>query len=479
MEENKLEKKEKSFASINLKSFLSVVIILVVMLGICGILSLIIPQGAFARNDSGEIIAGTFVQGDIKGIEFWRIITAPFRVFFADSSLTIIMICLFLLVMSGVFNLLDKTNGLKIIMNKLVAKFNNKKILVICITVLFFMLFGSLFGLFEELVALLPFVIIFMLSMGFDTMMGLGVCMLAACFGFSAAITNPFSVGIASNFAVVSTTDGIWLRIIFFIIIYAVVCLFLCLYAKKISKNPQKSLTYQNDILEKQKIQTSNQNDSNNIKTFKVFTIFFVIQIIVLLLVASIRPISDFAIPILSLTFLFGGIICGLIVVDKKSKVFVYIGKGALAMLPAVLLIALASSINLVMTESGILDTIMNTVISFLQGKDTFVCVIFIYLLILLLQIFIGSASAKIFLIMPILLPICNVIGISPNLLILIYCMADGFTDVIIPTNPVLLIGLSISNVSYGKWVKWTWKIQLIIFAITLLILFFAVQIGF
>jgi uncharacterized ion transporter superfamily protein YfcC len=131
------------------------------------------------------------------------------------------------------------------------------------------------------------------------------------------------------------------------------------------------------------------------------------------------------------------------------------------------------------MQESGILDTIMYGIISFLQGKNKFITILFVYALILILQIFIGSASAKIFLVMPILLPICSVVGISPSLLILAYCMADGFSDIFIPTNPVLLISLSMSNISYGKWVKWTWKIQLIVLIVSLLVLFLGVQIGF
>ena len=181
----------------------------------------------------------------------------------------------------------------------------------------------------------------------------------------------------------------------------------------------------------------------------------------------------------MSVTFLIGGIISGLLVCEDKKSVFVWLGKGAASMLPAVVLIALASSVNLVMTESGIIDTLMNTVINFLDGKNVFVAVLFIYLFILILQVFIGSASAKIFLIMPILLPICQVIGLSPNLLILVYCMADGFSDMILPTNPVLLIGLSMSNISYGKWVKWTWKIQVAMLVASLAVLFFGVQIGF
>ena len=80
---------------------------------------------------------------------------------------------------------------------------------------------------------------------------------------------------------------------------------------------------------------------------------------------------------------------------------------------------------------------------------------------------------------MPIILPSCTTLGLSSTVVIFTYCIADGFTDMILPTNPVLLIGLSMANVSYGKWVKWTWKLQVIVFAVTVLILLLAVQIGY
>ena len=148
-------------------------------------------------------------------------------------------------------------------------------------------------------------------------------------------------------------------------------------------------------------------------------------------------------------------------------------------MLPAVLMIALASSVKLVMTESGILDTVMHYVIDFLDGKNKFLAIFLIYVLILFLQLFIGSASAKIILVMPIVLPVASALGLSPTLVILAYCMADGFTDVILPTNPVLLVGLSMANISYGKWVKWTWKLQTLLFIVSILVLFFGVCIGY
>lgn len=477
---NKQNNEAKS-SNIEFRSFITVVILLSALLFFAGTLSYFIPQGKLSLDENGVIITESYVQGEVKGVAIWRVITAPVRVFASSDALTIIMISVFLLIVSGVFNLLEKTEGTKIVIGRLMNKLANNGAPVVCVSVLIFMLFGSFFGMFEELVTLLPLVILFMLSLGMDTMTGLGACLLAACFGFSAAITNPFSVGLIAQVAGVGIQSGMWLRIVFFVIVYAILSAFLMLHLKKIEKDPTKSLSYAIDVEKKKRMDVFNvvEKTQKNDKIFKVFTVFFAFQGILLVLIASIRAISDLAIPILAASFLIGGIIAGLVICDKKRDSFIFLGKGALSMLPAVFLIAIASSIKLVMEESGIIDTIMHYIISLLDGKSKFVTIVLIYLLILVLQVFIGSSSAKIMLVMPIIVPICASIGISPSIVILAYCMADGFTDVILPTNPVLLVGLSMANVSYGKWFKWTWKLQLFVLTVTLLILLFATGIGY
>lgn len=432
------------------------------------------------RDDMGNIIPDTFQYGKVQGIAIWRVLTAPFRVYASEDAVSIIMISVFLLIMNGIFNVLEETGGIKTFVVSIMTHFKNRGGPVVCITILIFMLFGSLFGLFEELVTLLPLICIFMLSMNMDTMVGLGACLLAACFGFSSAITNPFSVGTAVQFAQIPVSSGAWLRIVFFAIVYCVLCAFLLSYINKIKKNPELSLTYAEDSLRKQQLSEEiNQSDENQKRTFKVYSVFFAIQGVLLVSVACIREISGFAIPILAASFLVSGIISGVIVCKSFKRVMAGFLKGAASMLPAVLMIALASSVKLVMVESNIIDTVMNFVLNLLVGKNKFVTILLIYCLILFLQLFIGSASAKIFLVMPIVLPITNALGISPQLVILTYCMADGFTDVILPTNPVLLIGLSMAKVSYLKWLKWTWKLQLLLFVISVLVLFFGCVIGY
>lgn len=449
---------------------------------VSGMLSYVIPRGSFQLDDNGAIIPDTFVKGEVKGIELWRVITAPVRVFASDDALTVIMISAFLLIMSGVFNLLEKTGGTKVVISRLMTRLKDKGSPVVCLCTLIFMLFGSFFGMFEELVTLVPIIVMFMLSMGMDTMTGLGACMLAACFGFSAAITNPFSVGLAASIAGTAVSDGVWLRIIFFGLIYLALCIFLMMHLKRIERDPKLSISYDVDLeksMEAEGAIKSNLDAAAEHRLYKVWGIFFLAQLAVLLLIATVRAISDFAIPILAVSFLAGGIVAGILTEEKKSDTFRHLYRGALAMLPAVFLIALASSVKLVMTESGIIDTIMNAVIEMLEGKGPFVSILLIFILILVLQIFIGSSSAKIMLVMPIVMPIAGSLGISPATIILAYCMADGFTDVILPTNPVLLVGLSMANISYGKWVKWTWKLQACVMALSIGILFLATRIGY
>ena len=481
MTENKKQSapQSKAFSNIELRSFLVVVAILCAVLAVCGGLSYLVPQGSFARTEDGAILYDSYQKGQVEGIAPWRVLTAPVRVFASEDALTVIMISVFLLIMSGIFNLLEKTGGIKIFIARIMHRLRDKGGPVVCITVLIFMLFGSFFGMFEELVTLLPIIIVFLLSMNMDTMTGLGACLLAACFGFSAAITNPFSVGLAAQVADVSPSHGVWLRIVFFGIVYASLCIFLMLHLRKIERDPKASPTYEIDMVKKEALQEQAEEPENSNRVFRVYAAFFAVQAVILILIASVRAIADYAIVILAASFLLFGTVAGLLVSERRRDVFRYILQGAVSMLPAVVMIALASSAKLVMTESGIMDTIMHSVIELLDGKGKFLAILLIYFLILFLQFFIGSASAKIILVMPIVMPISMALGISPALVILAYCMADGFTDVILPTNPILLVGLSMANVSYGKWVKWTWKLQLLVFALSVLLLLFGVAIGY
>jgi uncharacterized ion transporter superfamily protein YfcC len=97
--------------------------------------------------------------------------------------------------------------------------------------------------------------------------------------------------------------------------------------------------------------------------------------------------------------------------------------------------------------------------------------ILFIYFIILIIQFFIGSASAKVILLIPILAIMADKLGISRNIALLAFIFGDGYTDLIYPTNPVLLISLGMVSFSYIKWIKKTFLLQIIVLVLTILLL--------
>ena len=124
--------KEKSFSNIGVRSFVIIVILLAAIILFSGALSYFIPQGSFQYDAEGNIIPDSYVKGEIKGIEIWRVLTAPVRVYASEDALTIIMISVFLLIMSGVFNILEKTSGIKIFIGRLIHRLANRGGPVVC-----------------------------------------------------------------------------------------------------------------------------------------------------------------------------------------------------------------------------------------------------------------------------------------------------------------------------------------------------------
>lgn len=457
---------------INKRSFITVCIILLSFMIISYICTFLIPKGVYNEELNYSSISG-------KGLPFWKFIFSPFLVIFSDGGLSIIVISLFILILGGAFNVIDKTNGINSIIGALINKFKNHKYFLVYIIILVFMLFGSLFGIFEEAITLLPIIVLLSLALGFDTFTGIAMCLLAVGFGFSTAITNPFSVGLGSTTMGINLTDGIFYRIFVFVIMYLVLCIFTTIHIKRITKDPQKSPTYELDIKKKNSIVENELFSKINYKVLKVYVVFFIMLLLVIILSSVLKPLQGYSIPLIAIAFLFGSFICGLLL----KHPFINIGKiflsGLLGMAPAIIMLMLAGSIKYILDEGQIMATIIHNLTEMLEGTSPIVGILFVYLIILIIQFFIGSASAKIILIIPIISILADKLGISRQITLLAFIFGDGFTDLIYPTNPILLISLGMTSFSYIKWFKKTIILQLLVLLITVILLIIGYYMGY
>ena len=197
--------KKKSAVKFSRNSFISVVAILLGLIVLVGILTFVIPAGSFVREYVGYgqyRITDQFVlypDGvSPNRLPILRWFTAPFEVWGSSYGLNLGFLSLLLLIMGGAFYVIEKTGGMQAIINAIIRRFSKRKYLLIWITTLFFMLLAAIFGSFEDVMILLPIVLMLCKAMRWDNLTGLGMMMLAAGVGLSATLINWFSIGLAS-----------------------------------------------------------------------------------------------------------------------------------------------------------------------------------------------------------------------------------------------------------------------------------------
>lgn len=397
------EKKKKSTMDASVGSFVAATIIIFIMMVLTYILTFIVPGG---------------------GIPFWKWALSPILVLFGEDRTSLIAIIALLMILGGTFNCLDKFGVLKFLLDKITEKFGKNRKMLLVVIPLFFMILGSVAGTYEECVPLVPVVVALALRLGWDALTGLGMSILAAGCGFAAGICNPFTIGVAQGIVNLPIFSGIWLRIVNFGLIYALLVFFLQMYSKKIEKPVEYVMTDKEELN-----------------------------------------------PIVAKTDYY---------LDSKwKKMIITFRNGVVSVLPGVLLILMANSIRFTLMEGNILDTILGKAVEVAGVLPRWSVILFIYGLTLFMNFFIPSGSAKAILLMPLIVPIAQVFDISAQLCIVAFAFGDGFSNVFYPTNPVLLISLGLANVSYGKWAKWSMKFQLANLILTMVILLVGLAIGY
>ncbi len=477
---------EKSGAQISKKAFIQSVVILLGLMIAAGILTLVIPAGQFQRTEMDgreTIVPGSFQLTERPDYPVWRWLIAPLEVLTGPDSLTIIVITVFILMVGVAFAIMDKSGILKAALARIVRRFEGQKYILLWVITFFFMAIGSFFGIFEEVVPLVPLMIALAYSLGWDTLTGLGMSILATNMGFSAAITNPFTIGVAQGIAELPAFSGSGYRILIFIFFYLILAVFLTRHARKVETDAKVSPVYEEEKSTRAKYShfTSGEIAHENKGTTPaiVFLLVCVVLIFAVLFAGPFVPaIGDLALPIVGLLFLVAGIGSGLISGVGKAA-WRAAGEGLAGIAPAIPLILMAASVKYIIASGGILDTILNGAANAFEGANPVTAVLLIYFLTLGIEFFVSSGSAKAFLLMPILVPLADLVGVTRQTAVLAYVFGDGFSNLAYPTSAVLLICLGLTAVTYPKWLKWVMGLWIWVILASMGFLALAVLIGY
>lgn len=447
---------QNKLIQISRKMFLQVAVLLVVLLAVTIILTWLIPAGSFGTLPDGNVDYSSYhrIEGS-QGIPIWKGILAPILVFGSSDGMTLIILCLFLMVLTAAFQIMNDAGGIRALIGSITARLKNRGFLLLSVIALVFMSFGAFLGLFEEMLTMLPIMAVFCLSVGFDSFTGFLVSIVACGFGFASAITNPFTVLLASEIIGANPMEHVFYRIIIFLVMYLLLEGFLYLYVRKLRKNPENSYTYTHDRRLQQEggfAAFPDPSDSSAVKTKRIYTILLLVSLLLIILCSALSFLAGYTVVILTAYFLIFGILAGVISTGKVRPVLKSFLRGIGSALPGIAFIALSASVKYVFCEGNILPTIAYQVNQIAAEKNIFLIVLMLYGIILLLEFFISSSTAKAVLVMSIL-AVVN-LGLSKQMSVLIYTFADGYTNLIFPTSPVLLISLSIIEMDYMKWIR-------------------------
>lgn len=467
-----MQQPKKEGLSISARSFVTAIcVIFALMLGTY-LLTLVIPGGMYQRvaDDSGNLIIDTASRftSVAGGIPFWKWLLSPILVLGGTGSGTLIAVIAFLLVIGGVFNSLDKCGLLRYMLRKTAHRFGAVRYRLMAVVVLLFMAMGAMIGSFEEVVPLVPIVVALSANLGWDPLTGMGMSLLATGCGFASGVCNPFTVGVAQQLAGLPMFSGMSMRLVSFVLIYVLLMGFLRHHAKKVQR-PLDEVKSAADFAANSKMD----------KALVSFVGIVGAGIAVVLCSGFVTALQDYTMIIVAVMFLLAGIVA-VLVSGAGGKV---LGKtffeGLISIFPAVIMILMASSIKYTLEEAMILDTILHGAMNFVETIPNWAVILFIYLIVLVMNFFIPSGSAKAFMLIPLIVPMAKIFGISSQLCVLAFAFGDGFSNVFYPTNPALLISLGLADISYGDWFRWSWKFQIMNLFLTNLLLLAGLAIGY
>lgn len=436
---------------------------------LAAILTWVVPAGEYTRVVEGgrEVVLNDSFHRVDAAPQTWQVFSALFNGFVDKADIIV-----FILMVGGAFWILNNSHAIdvgvmaflrrvqRLSRYKLVSKLGVNNI-IITLVMLLFSLFGAVFGMSEETIAFVVVFIPLAIQMGYDSIVGVCMCYVAAHVGFAGAMLNPFTIGIAQGIAGLPLFSGLEYRFFCWVTLTVVGIAFVLWYAARVKAKPDRSPVHKLDDYWRERASSTEQS---------TLTVRHILILILLLLTIVALVVGVLAwgwyIAEISALFLAMGILAGIIdrqSADDIAKLFL---AGCKDILSAALVVGLASGIIFILRDGHIMDTLLYGLSRSLAHTGEVTSLAVMYVFQTLLNIVMPSGSAKAALTMPIMTQFADLIGVSRQTTVLAFQFGDGFTNMLTPTSGVLIGVLGIARIPYGTWLRWAWKFILALIAI-------------
>ncbi len=410
--------------------------LLIGFIALVALLSYVLPAGQFDRRDdpvTGRkvVVAGTYHAVPQQPVTpFQAVVAIPKGI--ADAVSVIALVFL----VGGAFGVVDQTGALRRGVGWLVRRLKRRELLVIPIVCIAFAAGGALENMQEEIIPLVPVLLLLTMRLGFDPLVAAAVSVGAAGVGSAFSPINPFQVGIAQKLAGLPLLSASGFRLVFLALALALWIGATIRYARK----------------------TRTVSDTTAVETAELvsgrdgFVLGLVIVTFAIFIVGVMKYGWDF--DQMSALFFIMGVLVGLIAglgVNGTAEAFV---EGFRSMAFAGMLIGFARAIYVVAEQGQIIDTIVNGLFAPLSHLPVGVAAVGMMVVQFLVHFPVPSVSGQAVLTLPVLVPLSDLLGLSRQVTVLAYQYGGGLADIVVPTNGALMAILAASGVPYGKWIR-------------------------
>jgi len=433
----------------------------------------LMPQGTFERAPSEsnpnrmEVVAGSYapVEASDEVSLHW---TVPFTILFSgfEHGADVIF---FIFIVGGMFAVMRDTGAVDALIGWLIDRLGSRPQWLVAGGIFVFASLSSTIGMAEEYIPFVPVLVILCISLGFDAVTAIGIICIGYGTGYGVAMLNPFTVLIAQPIAGVQPVSGWQFRLAISGPFFLMAAHHVWSYAKRVQADPTASYVY--GITPP--IEQPDSHPTFETRHRLVFTAFVAALIF---MVFAIKQWGWYMVELGALFFALAiaiGVLGGLSL-DKMAAEFC---KGAAELTSTALLIAFAYSISLVLEEGQVIDTVIQGIAGPLSALPSHLAAVGMYLVQCALNFFVPSGSGQAYVTMPIMAPLADLVGISRQTAVLAYQFGDGFTNILVPTNAVLVGILAMAGIPYDRWLRFVFPFILKAFLLGSLTLMVAVAI--
>lgn len=431
--------------------------------------SLAIPGGSFERDADGRVLAETFewdhereeAPSRPRGLGLLlAILEAPLRGIDAAAE-----VLAFILVLGGVFKILEETGAFEATIRASLSRLEGARVFLVPALMLLFAVGGAVFGMSEEIIPFVLLLVPLVRALGYPPILAVAIPLVGSQVGFAGAMVNPFTIGVAQAIAGLPPLSGWQLRCLLWCATTAVGIGFVMWRIRGLEPEPaDEAAESRAGVVE----------GVSRRQVAVLATLAAGIGVILWGISAFAWYVTEIGAVFLGIG-LVGGIV-GRLGADRMARRF---AEGARELVTAALVVGLARGIVVLAQDLRVLDPVLYASAELLGRLPGFLALVAMFVFQSGLNFFLPSGSGQAALTIPIMAPLADLVGLTRQMAVLAFQLGDGFSNLIVPTSAVLMGSLEAGRVSYDRWFRWTWLLQVWLGLVGIAFLAVAVAIGY